>query len=229
MSNAIDPATVDNGVGVQWDDRYSTGLAGGGTARYATVWAFGSPPPLLGLAANVETVKGAVFVKVPGPAGQQFVPLSAARQIPIGSQLDTRKGTVRLTTASTTPGQVFSGDFGAGVFKVTQSRKPSQKGLTELRLMGSSFKNCTARKATVQAARKSKRKVRALRGSAKGRFRTRGRYSAATVRGTQWTVTDRCDGTLTSVKSGKVDVRDFRRKKTIHLRKGKRYLARAPG
>jgi len=31
-----------------------------------------------------------------------------------------------------------------------------------------------------------------------GRFRTRGRYSSATVRGTDWTVTDRCDGTLTT-------------------------------
>ena len=154
--------------------------------------------------------------------------LKDARQIPIGSQLDTRKGTVRLTTASTSPGKVLTGDFSAGLFQVAQSRKTSQKGLTELRLKGSSFKNCTARGSSVQAARKTKRKVRSLRGNAKGRFRTRGRYSAATVRGTRWTATDRCDGTLTSVQSGKVDVRDFRRKKTIHLRKGKRYLARGP-
>jgi hypothetical protein len=48
------------------------------------------------------------------------------------------------------------------------------------------------------------------------------------VRGTKWTVTDRCDGTLTKVKRGKVAVRDFRLKKTIILRRGKSYLARAP-
>ena len=65
--------------------------------------------------------------------------------------------------------------------------------------------------------------------SAPGRCRTRGRRSAATVRGTVWTVTDRCDGTLTKVTRGKVAVRDFRRKKTIVLRAGKSYLARAPG
>ena len=39
---------------------------------------------------------------------------------------------------------------------------------------------------------------------------------------------DRCDGTLTTVKRGKVAVRDLRRKRTILVRAGKSYLARAP-
>lgn len=39
---------------------------------------------------------------------------------------------------------------------------------------------------------------------------------------------DRCDGTLTKVTRGRVAVRDFRRKKTVLLRAGKSYLARAP-
>ena len=63
-----------------------------------------------------------------------------------------------------------------------------------------------------------------------GRFGTRGRYSAGTVRGTVWDTVDRCDGTLTIVKRGTVRVFDFRRKITITLHAGKRYLARArPG
>jgi hypothetical protein len=49
------------------------------------------------------------------------------------------------------------------------------------------------------------------------------------VRGTVWDITDRCDGTLTKVRRGKVVVRDFRRKKNIVLTKGKSYLAKAPG
>ncbi len=48
------------------------------------------------------------------------------------------------------------------------------------------------------------------------------------VRGTKWTTTDRCDGTLTTVTRGKVAVRDFRRKKTIIVKAGKSYLAK-PG
>ena len=48
------------------------------------------------------------------------------------------------------------------------------------------------------------------------------------MRGTKWTITDRCDGTLTQVARGKVAVRDFRRKKTIVVKAGKKYLAKAP-
>jgi hypothetical protein len=69
---------------------------------------------------------------------------------------------------------------------------------------------------------------RRLRANARGRFRSRGRYSAATVRGTIWLTEDRCDGTLTKVTRGRVAVRDFRRKRTVIVRAGKRYLARAP-
>jgi hypothetical protein len=68
-----------------------------------------------------------------------------------------------------------------------------------------------------------------LRSNTRGRFRARGRFSAGTTRGTIWITADRCDGTLTKVRRGKVAVRDFRRKKTVIVRAGKRYLARAGG
>ena len=85
------------------------------------------------------------------------------------------------------------------------------------------------RGALAGAAQLSRRTIRRLRSNAKGRFRTRGRHSAATVRGTVWITADRCDGTLTTVKRGKVAVRDFRRKRTVIVRAGKSYLARAKG
>jgi ferric-dicitrate binding protein FerR (iron transport regulator) len=47
------------------------------------------------------------------------------------------------------------------------------------------------------------------------------------VRGTIWLVQDECDGTLTKVKRGTVQVRDLRRKKTITVKAGHSYLARA--
>ena len=59
-----------------------------------------------------------------------------------------------------------------------------------------------------------------------GRFRTHGRNSHATERGTRWLVEDRCDGTLTRVTRGKVVVRDTIRKKRIVLSAGDHYLAR---
>ena len=68
--------------------------------------------------------------------------------------------------------------------------------------------------------------MRRLWGRGKGSFRTRGRRAVATVRGTTWIVSDRCEGTLTSVKEGVVAVRDLVRRKTVIVRGGKRYLAR---
>jgi hypothetical protein len=67
-----------------------------------------------------------------------------------------------------------------------------------------------------------------LNASGHGHFTVQGRYSAATVRGTVWSVGDRCEGTLTKVTRGVVVVRDFRRRKTITLFTGQSYLARAP-
>jgi hypothetical protein len=111
---------------------------------------------------------------------------------------------------------------------VLQSRARSARGLTELRLKGSNFASCRSG-GSASAAQLSRRTIRRLRSNAAGRFRTRGRHSAATVRGTVWEVIDRCDGTLTKVRRGRVAVRDFRRKRTVIVRTGKSYLARAPG
>ena len=199
-----------------------------------------TPPPAaptLGETANVEPLEGEVLVGLPvgseaaraAQKGVEFVPLTGPRQIPIGSFLDTRQGKVALTLARDTTGATQSGDFAAGLFQVLQSRRQSARGLTELKLKGSraSFKRCRDGKATAHASL-TRRQIRRLRARARGRYRTSGRYSAATVRGTTWTVIDRCDGTLTKVRRGKVAVRDFRLKRTIVVKRGKRYLARAP-
>ena len=202
------------------------------------------PPPEVGRTANVEPVKGEVLVSLPPGAsgaraglaaqkGREFIPLSEARTIPFGSLLDTDSGTVRVLTAAGEQDKTQSGDFFGGLFQLLQERSGREKGLTELSLKGASFRRCrvgsSGRRASAARKRLSRRTVRSLSGNATGRFRTRGRHSAATVRGTVWITSDRCDGTLTKVRRGKVAVRDFRRRRTITLRAGKRYLARAAG
>ena len=193
---------------------------------------------------NVAAVRGTVLIGIPAGAasrgravasqkGVTFVPLEEARQVPVGSFLDTERGTVELVSATGSGSRTQSGKFSSGLFQVLQSRNRSAKGLTELRLKGSSFNRCRARGGSAatrgaNAAQLSRRTIRRLRANAKGRFRTRGRHSAATVRGTVWITADRCDGTLTTVKRGKVAVRDLRRKRTITLTAGKSYLAKAP-
>ena len=103
----------------------------------------------------------------------------------------------------------------SGQFKVTQPGKVTQFTLN------APLASC--RKAS---AAKRKPRTRKLWGDGKGSFRTTGRYSAATVRGTRWLVQDTCAGTLTRVVRGVVSVRDNVRHKTVALRAGRKYLAR---
>jgi hypothetical protein len=202
------------------------------------------PKPQQGVSVNVQEVSGTVLVGIPAGAastaraggkakasqkGINFVPLSQARQIPVGSFLDTSRGTVRLQSARNLAGARQTGDFNGSIFQVKQSRKRSTKGLTDLVLKGASFRRCaTGARGKGATAAANKATIRRLQGNANGRFRTRGRYSSATVRGTSWGTFDRCDGTLTKVRRGRVVVRDFRRKRNILLTAGKTYLARAP-
>jgi Tol biopolymer transport system component len=179
------------------------------------------PTPKLGETVNVSVVSGTVLVKTRGST--KFSTLAQARQIKVGAQVDTSRGVVRLASAAG-KGKTQSGDFGRGVFEVAQSK--AAKGLTDLKLKGGNFGSCKSSGKKASAAAK-KKTIRSLFSKAKGKFRTKGRYSAASVRGTVWLVQDRCDGTLTSVKSGTVSVFDFKRHKTVKVKAGKTYLARA--
>ena len=84
--------------------------------------------------------------------------------------------------------------------------------------------SCPKAGKAIAAARKKKRR---LWGDGSGKFRTKGKHSAATVVGTKWLVEDRCKSTLTRVVRGRVSVRDFAKKKTVIVRARKRYIARA--
>jgi hypothetical protein len=96
--------------------------------------------------------------------------------------------------------------------------------LIQLTLSGGSFGAC-GRRTTAAAGQGGSREVRALWGNGRGRFRTRGRFATASVRGTVWRTVDRCDGTLTRVRQGVVEVRDLTRRRTVRVRAGQSYLA----
>ncbi len=207
------------------------------------------PPPVPGKSVVVKVVSGEVFIKLPGsgrgaratgpPKG--FVPFTGAANIPVGSQLDTSKGRVALTSAADTAGvKTQTSDFYQGIFQVKQSvpkKTPAKpKALvTDLVMKGQIARSqCAplkgARSAAVDAKKKKKGPKSVLGklwGSGKGKFRTDGKYSSATVRGTIWLVEDRCEGTFTKVRRGTVRVRDLKRKKTITVKAGHSYLARA--
>ena len=180
------------------------------------------PPPVAGKTVNAKVRAGKVRFRLPGETA--FVELTAPQQVPIGTTFDTTAGRVTLTSAADTKGATQHAWFYEGTFTIGQTT--GAQPLTTLTLAGA-LPDCT--KGARAAATTPKRKQRHLWGDGKGRFRTGGRFSSATVRGTRWVVSDRCDGTLTRVVRGSVTVRDRVHDKTVILRAGEQYLARAPG
>jgi len=179
------------------------------------------PPPVAGKTVNAAVRAGTVRFKVPG--SHTFVTLTEPQQLPIGTTFDTTRGRVTLTSASDTKGTTQHAWFYEGVFKVGQTS--GAQPITTLTLAGTKPSCATS---SARAAAKRKPKSRHLWGDGKGRFRTTGQFSSATVRGTRWVVSDRCEGTLTRVVRGVVTVRDLVRHKTVLVRAPHQYLARAP-
>ena len=168
-----------------------------------------------------EPVSGSVLVRSPG--SQSFAAFEAADDIRVGSVVDARRGVVQISAAIGSG--VDTGRFWGAVFRVSQPA--GEHGITELELLGGRPARCD-RKAPQRAAA-AKRGTGGLWGKDnKGRFRTRGRNSVATVRGTTWNVAERCAGTLTRVLEGAVEVRDPRRGKTVLLKAGQQLMVRDP-
>jgi hypothetical protein len=155
----------------------------------------GAPIPKIARTVVVKATDGRVTVK---PRGHRRITLTGRPvAIPTRSLVDASRGKVKLTSANT-KGGTQSGVFSEGAFVVTQRRSD---GLTDLTLSGGDFSSCNAATkagANTTAARKKRRR---LFGRAHGRFRSRGRSSSATAKGTDWLTEDRCTGTVTQNKS----------------------------
>ena len=216
----------------------SAGTTFGPDVRFTTKKDPAPSAPSLGKSFDVSAT-GLVLIKLHG----KFVPLTELRQIPAGTEVNALRGTLKLTT--TAPQAAKKGKskkrgaktqtatFGGAVFKVTQDRSGASKGLATVSLVEGAFKgapsfaSCKAHKGKASAAAVSKKVLQLLHASGHGKFRTKGRYAAATVRGTIWTTADRCDGTLVHSIKDSVTVNDLVRHKTVIVRSGHSYLALA--
>jgi hypothetical protein len=179
--------------------------------------------PAPGEVVGVKPVSGKVLVKKAGT--NKFVELTGQTEVPVGSQVDTLHGTIALT-AGLGGGKTNSANFYQGLFTILQ--KKAKNAYMTLRLDGGKFGSCGGTR-SLSLTVKSKKPIRRVWGSGKGRFATKGRYSSATVRGTKWLTQDQCNGTLTKVLRGVVSVQDFRTHKTVKVPAGHQYLAKAPG
>jgi hypothetical protein len=187
----------------------------------------GVPAPVVGRTIVVAPGQGKVLVRRPGST--RFRKVGDSTNVPVGSVLDARSGRVKLVSVVDAEGHLQLATFWGAKFEVRQQRRGS--GTIVLRLRGGDFSACHTAQASrgmATMSRKRHRRVRSLWGTdSHGRYRTYGQNSAATARGTRWLTEDRCDGTLTRVTSGAVSVRDHVHHRTVLVRAGHSYLARA--
>jgi len=180
-----------------------------GSSLSATTQIAPSPPPATGTSTGTVLVDGAPFTAGP---------------IPYNSTVDVTNGSVLLKT-DTGSLTVHGADGISAVFLLlrgTDNKKP----IVELRLTKGDFSVCPKRRESSVTQSAPSKVIRQLWGKGKGRFRTRGRYSSATVRGTNWLTADRCDGTLTKVDQGVLQVSDFPKRTQVTVRAGTSYVAK---
>src|SRR5262249_31799112 len=143
------------------------------------------PAPVPGSLVNAQPTSGIVLVN--------GVPFTTPAQLKVGALIDVRGGSIQLVTQNDVA--VFSG----GGFRIQQGTNPN--AATELVLVPAVNRTVCGKTAKRAPQMALKPKVLGqLLGNGKGRFRTRARYSSATVRGTIWLVAERCDGSFTSVR-----------------------------
>lgn len=162
------------------------------------------------------------------PVGHRDYDLDGSLRFPSGSRIDAER-TVRVTTATTANGGRENMSVSGGPFTIKLSRSA-----TDYRFVKGAQGCSRGRPRAPTDARtpritmqidKGKRPARKRR--ARQRATVRGKHSIGAAFGTKWITEERCSGTFTKVLSGTVRVLDIGRKRTVLVRKGHSYLARA--
>jgi DNA-binding beta-propeller fold protein YncE len=176
-------------------------------------------PAQAGVSVRATLLEGVVYIGT----GAERHALTGAESLPLGILVDATAGQVRLELATIRAdrskyGAVMSADVSEGRFTVHQAKRDS---LGELILADQTGRAGRAGSAFAAAAPRNRLWV-----NARGRFRTTGRYGAATVRGTRWLIEERAEGTYFRVSDGSVVVDDFSAGLRPPLGPGDSYLAR---
>jgi hypothetical protein len=199
-------------------------LIADGRVRKGKLVADTTIPPAIGQSIVVQPVSGTVLGHPPDdPTFRRIV---GAANLVSGWTFDVTKGRVALTTAANTRGATQTTQAYEGFFTALQS---AGSPITDLVLRSGNFDAiCGSGGVDIARASATTKSVRHLWANGKGKFRTKGRFASATIRGTEWETDDRCDGTLVTVKTGAVAVFDQVLQKTVVVTAGHSYLAKAP-
>lgn len=199
----------------------------------------GALAPVAGERVAVRVLSGEVFVQLPGASTRAvarqgalpgFEPLKGNASLPVGSVVDTRRGSIALAAAAEFGGSSRQqATVATGIFQIRQQRarrraKRKHRAATTdlvLRSAPGAARRCAG-------GRGGKGIVRTLTAStSKGLFRAFGGASVTTVRQGRWLTEDRCDGTLTEVSRGRAVVFDRVKGRSVTVRARQRFLVRA--
>ncbi|WP_187369154.1 fibronectin type III domain-containing protein [Baekduia soli] len=180
-----------------------------------------TPIPQLGRTAVGSVAHGTIRVRMPGHPSSQL--LRGTESIPTGTVVDATHGTLQLLSATDASGHTQSARLRGTAFRVSLSHRA--QGMVELTLIRRPTQ-CAAHRGTARTAARVHPPVTLWGKDNHGKYRTHGHNSVATVRGTEWTTTETCAGTLTRVIKGSVSVWDRSTKRSHLTRAGHTYLAR---
>ena len=228
------PFVANSGcTGFRYVADYTTTFDGAVNGGRQTVEAQASPctgpfagpvvPPRQGVDTTSGVVTGKVLVRL--PSGKTVV-LEPGASVPIGSEVNAAAGSVQLFgQVGPALSDVISGTFSKGTFTMRQAR-----GAPNIDAVLPRPRAC-GRRRRASASRIGRDptntvKVKEHR-NRRGGFRTIGGYSSASAIGTEWVTVDRCTSTTTKVTEGRVRVRDAVKHRSVLLRVGDRYTARA--
>ena len=207
----------------------TTYLPGAGMTSFAVEAAAGK-------AASVTVLSGTVLIRLPGQGA--FVPLVAGSRaatpgpyvplkgstvsVPVGSSVDTRKGTVALSSAgdyrkpADRRHRLQNATLSAAIFTIRQRTAAQARarlhkrerlvGIPSTDLLLQTPAGQTRKARCRRTGRGGTGLVRRISGFGKGLFRTFGVDSVTTIRNATWVVEDRCNGTLTEVGKGSATV-----------------------
>jgi hypothetical protein len=220
-----------------------------GVGDACEVGAAGTNPPVDGRVVIVRVLSGQVFVKLPAHASTArhlaqvapipgFVPLKGVAALPVGTEVDARRGTLRLTSTVDgrrigRGGRTQTATLSAGIFAIRQRRlaEGSRRRIpTDLALKGppGAAHACVGTPDSGPIKGLPRNPIRSLTARvSKGVFRVLGGAGIVTATRATWSTQDLCAGTRTIVGKGRVRVLDINHQTTATVRAGRSLLVRA--
>jgi hypothetical protein len=209
----------------------------------------GNVPPVDGRTVIVRVLSGTVFVRLPATAGASrrlaqtapikgFVPLKGIAALPVGSEVDARKGSLALESTVdgrrvSAGGRTQSITLSAGIFTIRQrllANGSHTRIPTDLVLKGppGASHACAGAPELGPIKGVPRNPIRSLTASVtKGVFRVIGGAGITSGAGATWSTQDLCVGTRTLVGKGRVNVTDIANRHVFAVHSGRSLLIRA--